>query len=217
MVGKYLITTDAFFFAPDGKQYRAVWGEVLILPDSVLGVKTNEKSSNWYVRVGSEQEHVILAGCQIHYAVKVDQCPNLQDVQERVGTDNTLQTLDSRIYVPVRSEIPEPPKVDPPHLKSDRSDAQILTVYEGTLDPYTKLSDILNSIKTLMDYNHSETRSEFTRLLDMLGKTDTNNHLKPVTGISKVIYYKDSINFVGVDVLGESGGIRRSFKFLIKR
>lgn len=152
MVGKYLITTDAFFFAPDGKQYRAVWGEVQILPDTFLGVQTNRNSSNWFARVGSEEQHVILAGCQIHYAVKVEQCPNLQDVQERVGTDNTLQTLDSRIYVPVRSEIPEPPKVDPPHLKSDRSDAQILALYEGTLDPYTKLSDILKSIKNLLGY-----------------------------------------------------------------
>lgn len=30
MTGKYLITTDAWFIAPDGKQYRAVWGEVMI-------------------------------------------------------------------------------------------------------------------------------------------------------------------------------------------
>lgn len=28
MTGKYLITTDAWFYAPDRKQYKSVWGEV---------------------------------------------------------------------------------------------------------------------------------------------------------------------------------------------
>jgi hypothetical protein len=36
MKGKYLITTDSWFYAPDGKQYKAVWGEVSILSDSIL-------------------------------------------------------------------------------------------------------------------------------------------------------------------------------------
>ena len=53
MKGKYLITTFEWFTAPDGRQYRAVWGgEVTILDDSrTLGVKTNAKSTNWYARV----------------------------------------------------------------------------------------------------------------------------------------------------------------------
>ena len=31
MKGKYLITTDAWFIAPDGHSYKAAWGEVEIV------------------------------------------------------------------------------------------------------------------------------------------------------------------------------------------
>ena len=31
------------FYAPDGLKYRSVWGDVKIIEDSVLGLKTNRK------------------------------------------------------------------------------------------------------------------------------------------------------------------------------
>ena len=76
MKGKYLITTDAWFLAPDGKNYKAVWGEVEIIEDSFLGLKTNRNSSNWFARVGNENNHVIVAGCQIHYAIRCEDKPD---------------------------------------------------------------------------------------------------------------------------------------------
>lgn len=76
MKGKYLITTDRWFTAPDGSDYKSVWGEVEILQDSILGVRTNAKSTNWYAKVGTEENHVIIAGCQIHYAIKCNDKPN---------------------------------------------------------------------------------------------------------------------------------------------
>lgn len=76
MQGKYLITADQYFIAPDGKNYRAAWGDVIILSDNILGIKTNLKSTNWYARVGSEDNHVIIAGCQIHYACRCENKPN---------------------------------------------------------------------------------------------------------------------------------------------
>lgn len=82
MKGNYLITTDNWFYAPDGKQYKAVWGNVEIIEDSFLGIKTNRNSSNWYVKIGSEDRHVIIAGCQIHYAMKWDKQPNLAKVHD---------------------------------------------------------------------------------------------------------------------------------------
>lgn len=85
MTGKYLITTDAWFYAPDGKQYRAVWGEVQILDDTVLGVKTNRNASNWYAKVGTDDNHVIVAGCQIHYATRCEAEPNTGTVQDWTG------------------------------------------------------------------------------------------------------------------------------------
>ena len=78
--GKYLITTDHWFYGPDGMQYRAVWGNVQIVEDSALGIKTNRNSTNWYAIVGSEEKQVILAGCQIHYAMKCESKPNTEDV-----------------------------------------------------------------------------------------------------------------------------------------
>jgi hypothetical protein len=69
---KALITTDNWFFAPDGNTYRAVFGTVKAVrsAEETLGVKTNAKSTNWYVEIGN----MTIAGCQIHYAVRTDKC-----------------------------------------------------------------------------------------------------------------------------------------------
>ena len=66
----YVITTDAFFFAPDGEQYKAVFGTVtaILNDEQTLGIKTNRGSSNWYVVIGD----MIVAGCQIHYCIRSD-------------------------------------------------------------------------------------------------------------------------------------------------
>lgn len=53
MKGKYLITTDTWFYGIDGKQYKSVWGEVEIVEDIVLGVKTNKNTPNWYAKVSA--------------------------------------------------------------------------------------------------------------------------------------------------------------------
>ena len=76
MKGKYLITTNGWFLAPDGREYRAAWGNVEILDDSILGIKTNRNSSNWYAKVGTKDNHVIIAGCQINYAVRSEKKPS---------------------------------------------------------------------------------------------------------------------------------------------
>jgi hypothetical protein len=82
MEGKYLITTDNWFYAPDGLQYRAAWGNVSIIEDVFLGLKTNRNSTNWYAKIGSDKNYCIVAGCQIHYAVKCDLKPNINDVED---------------------------------------------------------------------------------------------------------------------------------------
>ena len=76
---KVLITTSNWFYAPDGRTYRAVFGTVHgILDDKgTLGIATNKNSSNWYVSIGN----LIVAGCQIHYAVKTN-CCNLNMVKD---------------------------------------------------------------------------------------------------------------------------------------
>lgn len=65
-----LVTTDSWFYAPNGKKYRAVWGELKAIreTESVLGIKTNAKSTNWYAEIGN----MVIAGCQVHYIIKTD-------------------------------------------------------------------------------------------------------------------------------------------------
>lgn len=67
---KALITCDNFFIAPDGKTYRGVFGTIgtVRTSEESLGVKTNARSTNWYLEIGN----MLLAGCQIHYAIKTD-------------------------------------------------------------------------------------------------------------------------------------------------
>lgn len=67
---KALITTNDWFYAPDGRSYKAVHGTVKAVHTSeeTLGVKTNARSTNWYVEIGN----MTIAGCQVFYLVKTD-------------------------------------------------------------------------------------------------------------------------------------------------
>jgi hypothetical protein len=69
---KALVTTEGWFYAPDGNSYKAVYGtvEAVRTAESTLGVKPNGRSTNWYLEIGN----MTIAGCQIHYAVKTDKC-----------------------------------------------------------------------------------------------------------------------------------------------
>jgi len=101
MTGKYLISTDSWFFCPDGQQYKAVWGEVQIIDDSLLGIKTNRNATNWFAKIGTPSNHVIVAGCQIHYAVKCDTEPNSVDYEDYEVKDGVVLNykVKSKIYL----------------------------------------------------------------------------------------------------------------------
>lgn len=102
MTGKYLITTDGWFIAPDGRSYSAVWGDIEILQDNFLGVKTNRGSTNWYAKVSGEKGHVVVAGCQIHYAVECKDKPSTDkcdDWQANVEHGVKEYKTPSRIYI----------------------------------------------------------------------------------------------------------------------
>lgn len=99
MKGKYLVTTDYYFFGPDGVRYRAAWGQVEILEDTFLGVKTNRNATNWYLKVGSEQKHVIIAGCQIHFAMRCDEIPSNKYIEEWQDGATSNSKSQTRIYI----------------------------------------------------------------------------------------------------------------------
>lgn len=91
----YLITTDNWFYAPDGESYRAVWGKVTAIQNSeeTLGVKTNDRSTNWYVVIGN----MIVAGCQIHYAIQAHSV-SLKPPTKELETGEVIKGPLTRIY-----------------------------------------------------------------------------------------------------------------------
>lgn len=94
---KVLITTDNWFFAPDGRQYRAVWGKVVGIFDDkeTLGITTNRNSSNWFVQVGN----MVVAGCQIHYAMLTDEEPSEKSVYTSEHEGKVVESeTNSQIY-----------------------------------------------------------------------------------------------------------------------
>lgn len=101
MTGKYLVTTDHWFLAPDGRTYNGVWGDVKILEDGILGVKTNRMSTNWYAQIGGNGREIIVAGCQIHYAVRCEEKPHAGDVEDWTVDNATFNTYTrpTKIYI----------------------------------------------------------------------------------------------------------------------
>lgn len=98
-IGKnVLVSTNDWFFAPDGKQYKAVFGEFkgIFTDKETLGVETNAKSTNWYAVVGN----LIVAGCQIYYAVLTDtcECDNPYIREELIDGKIVLLEAPSRIW-----------------------------------------------------------------------------------------------------------------------
>jgi len=95
---KYLITTDGWFIAPDGNQYKSVFGTVTGIEndEATLGIKTNRSSTNWYITIGN----MIVAGCQIHYCIKTDSVSAIPDKRAIVynGKLNFEREDNSRIY-----------------------------------------------------------------------------------------------------------------------
>ena len=94
---KALITTDNWFHAPDGNTYRAVHGTVRAVRSDAdtLGVKTNARSTNWYVEIGN----MTVAGCQIHYAIRTDTCHfGERDGESDVRPDYTRTKMLPAIY-----------------------------------------------------------------------------------------------------------------------
>jgi len=94
---KYLITTSEWFYAPDGQQYRAIFGTVhsIETDEQTLGVKTNRGSTNWYVLIGE----MIVAGCQIHYVVRADEVSD-DPCRREIDHDGETKVVgaETRIY-----------------------------------------------------------------------------------------------------------------------
>lgn len=76
---KVLVTTSAWFFAPDGKLYRGVWGTLKAVHTTKedLGFNPNARHTNWMAEVGN----TMIAGCQLLYFVLCENRPDFDEVE----------------------------------------------------------------------------------------------------------------------------------------
>jgi len=93
----YLITTHEWFYAPDGEHYKAVFGKVTAVNSDkdTLGLETNKDSTNWYVIIGN----MIIAGCQIHYAIQTNKVNFNPPVREIENSGELLFCKESRTRI----------------------------------------------------------------------------------------------------------------------
>ena len=97
----YLISTNMGFYGPDGEQYQAVWGKAKIVNAEEkfkfkFKSKSNRHSVNWYVEVGEGEQSIIIAGCQINYAIQLKEKPIIKTGTYKVN--DKMQPLNS-IYI----------------------------------------------------------------------------------------------------------------------
>ena len=98
-----LVTCDNWFLAPDGRQYRSVFGTLkgVRTAEEALGVKVSARSQNWYLEIGD----MVIAGCQIHYALRTNDCNECRADNYTVSPEHGLKEFQqpSSIYNADRS------------------------------------------------------------------------------------------------------------------
>lgn len=76
---KVLVTTQGWFIAPNGVQYKGAFGvlKAIHTSESTLGFTPSRTHTNWYLQVGN----ITIAGCQVLYCVESNEC-NLGMVED---------------------------------------------------------------------------------------------------------------------------------------
>lgn len=94
---KYLITTNDWFYTPEGESCKAVWGTCeIIRTEDAFGFTPARPSTNWFLKVGN----MIVAGCQIHYAIQCEKAPENKFKEVRYQDKDTgVSYSASRIYI----------------------------------------------------------------------------------------------------------------------
>lgn len=107
---KYVVTSDAWFVAPDGEMYRSAWGMCKVYDiEKVLGFRPSRPSTNWYLEIGCDGKEVIIAGCQIHHLVRCEDRPDNDRInQSYKHSDTGLMETANRIYIAEPEEVIKP-------------------------------------------------------------------------------------------------------------
>jgi hypothetical protein len=72
-----LITTSGWFYAPDGRQYKAVWGTLKAIHEvsKAFGFIPSRAFANWFIEIGD----MTIMGCQVLYVIACDK-PNTDKI-----------------------------------------------------------------------------------------------------------------------------------------
>jgi hypothetical protein len=91
----YLITTDEFFYAPDGFAYKSVYGKAFVNKFEDYFSFTARNHANWFVSFGgvnTEEDcrYLSIAGCRINYWIPMDEPPKIMftNMTMMLGADN---------------------------------------------------------------------------------------------------------------------------------
>lgn len=71
-----LVTCSNWFIAPNGKEYKAVWGKLIAIHEAgkELGFIPNRSHANWFIEIGTMQ----IMGCQVMYFIGCPDKPNTE-------------------------------------------------------------------------------------------------------------------------------------------
>jgi hypothetical protein len=97
-IGKnVLCTTQSWFVAPDGKQYRAIWGKLKAIHEAgkTLGFIPNRAHANWFYEIGE----TIIMGCEVLFVILSEEKPNTEKVTELSSTDGKEYERPTMIYL----------------------------------------------------------------------------------------------------------------------
>ena len=78
MLGNYLISTHNWFYAPDGRRYHAVWGEVKLFLKDVGTIIIGD---------------MIIQSDEVAFAIKCTDKPNTGDIEDTLYSEVGISTF----------------------------------------------------------------------------------------------------------------------------
>lgn len=98
LIGKnVLVTTANWFTAPNGRDYKAAWGELKGIHEAgkALGFIPNRAHANWFLEVGN----MVIMGCQVMYVIQSEHLPNFGEAKSYTVHDGKRTDYDRHSHI----------------------------------------------------------------------------------------------------------------------
>lgn len=93
-----LCTCQSWFVGPDGKQYKAIWGNLKAVHEAgkTMGFIPNRSHANWFYEIGNS----VIMGCQVLYMIKCEAKPNVEPVKDwQADATNGLKEYERTTFI----------------------------------------------------------------------------------------------------------------------